>query len=274
MRKHGAVIVAQHYEIGERLGTGGEAHVFRARHRPTGTEVALRLTPPNVAGEMRSMRQPPEQFPGWVRLLDHGIDPAHGVYSVFELLRGETLGAMLARGVLPAQEWHRFVRESLDAVDALHRAGWVHGDLNADNFLLHEGSTWKLLDLPFHDTTPAEMRSPLFGSIYTMAPEQFAARAPDVRSDLYALGCLYYAAAAGAFPHAGGTEADIAIGRLRFPPEPLEARSAALTSNEAGWVMRLLAIDPVERPADVGTARQLLMQTSGPGPLPRPAGSA
>lgn len=268
------MIVAQHYELGERLGTGGEAHVFRARHLPTGVEVALRLSPSSGADDApRSLRPIPEPHPGWARLLDRGIDESHGAYTVFELLRGETLGAMVARGPLAVDAWHLFVRQSLDAVEALHRAGWVHGDLNADNFLLHEGATWKLLDLPFHDTTPVEKRSPFFGSIYTMAPEQFGGHAPDIRSDLYALGCLYYAAASGIYPHAGGSEAEIAIGRLRFPPEPLHDLSTNLKPDEAAWVKHLLVINPANRPADVDAARQLLTRTAGPKPLPRPSSS-
>jgi serine/threonine protein kinase len=183
------------------------------------------LSPARGAGDVPSpLRQIPEQHPGWVRLLDRGVDATHGAYTVFELLHGETLGAMVARGPISADAWHRFTRQSLEAVGALHRAGWVHGDLNADNFLLHDGTTWKLLDLPFHQSAPAEKRSPLFGSIQTMAPEQFAGQVPDVRSDLYALGCLYYAAAAGIYPLGGGSEAEFAIGRLRFPAAPLQGR--------------------------------------------------
>jgi len=220
------MIVAQHYEVGESLGTGGEARVFRARDLVTGLEVALRLAP--VGGlddEPRNLRSIPEQHAGWVRLLDRGIDETHGAYTVFELLRGETLGTLVARGPLGARDWHLFVRQSLEAVEALHRAGWVHRDLNGHNFLLHEGTTWKLLDLPFHTAAPEKTNSPFFGSIYTMAPEQFAGRAPDAHSDLYSLGCLYYAAAAGAYPHADGSEAN--------RPPTLSARTAAQLSDEA-----------------------------------------
>jgi serine/threonine protein kinase len=255
------MIVAQHYEIVERLAAGGEARVYRARHLLTGAEVALRLSLTDDAPQLLS--QLPRQHPGWARMLDGGVDPVYGAYTVFELLRGETLGAMMARGPLAADAWHLFVGASLEAIEALHRADWVHGDLNADNFLLHQGTTWKLLDLPFH-VAPVKKASPFFGSIYTMAPEQFAGRAPDRRSDLYSLGCLYYAAAAGVYPHAGGSEADIAVGRLRFPPTQLRELPTNLLFDEAEWVMHLLSTDPAERPADIAAARQLLRRTEGP----------
>jgi serine/threonine protein kinase len=269
MRKNAAMIVANRYEVGDRLGTGGEARVYRARDEVTGVEVALRLSPTSGTGDEASpSRQSSDHHPGWVRLLDRGIDETRGAYTVFELLHGETLGAMVARGPLSTDAWQRFTLQSLEAVGELHRAGWMHGDLNADNFLLHDGTTWKLLDLPFHQSAPAEKHSPFFGSIYTMAPEQFEGKAPDVRSDLYALGCLYYAAASGVYPHSGGSEAEIAIGRLRFPPAPLQDLAAFIKPDKARWVMRLLEINPMDRPADFAAARQLLKRTDDSRPLP------
>lgn len=223
--------------------------------------MAIRFSPRDESS--RGPQTLPALHPGWVRLLDHGTDPAHGPFSIFELLHGATLGAMFARGPLTPDVWLDFARQSLDSVGALHRDGWIHGDLNADNFLLHDGTTWKLLELPFHQTVRVEERSPLFGSIYTLSPEQLAGRPPDMRSDLYALGCLYYKTASGLYPHASGSEADIAVGRLRFPTTPLAESAPDFPGAWAGCVMRLLERDPVDRPVDTGAARQLLESAAG-----------
>ena len=51
----------------------------------------------------------------------------------------------------------------------------------------------------------------MFGSIYTLAPEQIDGTKPSVRSDLYSLGCLYYYAACGKWPHAGNSVQEVAI---------------------------------------------------------------
>ena len=205
----------------EKIGAGGEARVFRAHDLETGDDVALRLSPPGrfIA---RAPRNLPRCIPAGCGLLDRGIDPAQRPFAVFELLHGETLGAMTARGPLDATTaWLEFARQSLDAVGALHAAGWVHGDLNADNFLLHDGTTWKLLELPFH--RPAAARTGRRFSAASTRSRRNSSRAapPESASDLYALGCLYYKAASGVYPHAGGTAAEIAVGRLRFPPTPL-----------------------------------------------------
>ncbi len=250
------MIVAGRYELGELLGAGGEARVYRAHDRGGSCDVALRLSPAPRENSTRQIAPPPHS--GWVQLLDCGIDPEHGSFVVFELLQGETLAASVARGPLHPAALEIFNRQALDAVGALHAAGWVHGDLNAANFFFHANATWKLLELPFHRDPPPANRSPLFGSIYTLAPEQIEGCAPDARSDLFALGCLFYYAASGRYPHGEGNEADIAIGRLRFAPEPLAPLAPNLPTHVSTAIMRLLAREPAERPASAEAACQLL----------------
>jgi serine/threonine protein kinase len=217
--------------------------------------VAVRLA--NPAQEFSLPPELPAPHAGWVQFIEAGRDPVRGPYQVLELLQGETLRAKVERAPLSAEPWLAFVRQSLDAVAALHEAGWVHGDLNADNFLQREAppAAWKLLELPFLRAAGA---SPLFGSIYTLAPERFAGQTPDDRSDLYALGCLYYYAACGEYPHAGANHQEIAISLLRFAPMPLREKSPDFSAGTSAWVMSLLERDVQRRPSSVAAARQLL----------------
>ncbi|HEV3272128.1 MAG TPA: serine/threonine-protein kinase [Candidatus Methylacidiphilales bacterium] len=237
------------------VGSGGEARVFRARDMVTQDEVAVRL--PLRPGVPAASEQPPAFHDGWVRLLGLGLDPQAGAYQIFELLEGRTLGELIRSGPLDPGEWRRFVDQSLDAVEALHAAGWTHDDLNADNFF-QAASGWKLLELPFLRFEPPTGRSALFGSIHTLAPEQIDGARPGVGSDLYALGCLYYYAASGAWPHPGETSQEVAIHCLRFPPEPLGEKASGLPAPWSAWVMRLLAREPSHRPPTAAAARQLL----------------
>jgi serine/threonine-protein kinase len=237
------------------IGSGGEARVYRARDEQTGNEVAVRLTlQPRVRTEIVAV---PSEHPGWVQLLDSGHDPQHGAYQVFELLEGRTLGQIVLNGPLEPAAWRSFVDQSLAAVEALHATGWVHGDLNADNFI-QTTACWKLLELPFLRLDPPEGRSAMFGSIYTLAPEQINGAKADAGSDLYALGCLYYYAASGAYPHTGTSDAEIAISRLRFEPEPLGQKTPRLPVTWSDWVMKLIAPKAKDRFPSATAARQLL----------------
>ena len=249
-------VIDGRYELLEALGSGGEARIFRAQDNTSGEEFAVRLAlqPDSLtaAGET-----PDAYHGGWVRLLAAGTDPQFGAYQVFELLEGKTLGQWIRTGPFDTEEWRFFVDQSLDAVGALHDAGWVHGDLNADNFFL-AASGWKLLELPFLRFAPPAGRSALFGSIHTLAPEQIDGARPSIQSDIHSLGCLYYYAASGAWPHPGASSQEIAIHCLRFAPEPLHDKAPGLPITWTGWVMTLLARDPDQRFPSVSAARQLL----------------
>jgi len=247
--------IADRYVLLAPLGSGGEARVFRARDEDGGGEVAVRL----ALGDVKAVvfAAPSVTHEGWVRFIDSGVDPQHGAYQVFELLEGKTLGNIVATAPLPRDAWRTFVDQSLAAIAALHRTDWVHADLNADNFL-HTASGWKLLELPFYRFETPAARSNMFGSIYTLAPEQIDGAKPDVRSDLYSLGCLYYYAASSHWPHSGDTIQQIAVERLMHAAPDLRQHAPELPAEWADWVMKLLAPNPKHRFSSVATARQLL----------------
>jgi serine/threonine protein kinase len=249
------MLIDGRYLLLESIGTGGEARVFRAHDESTGGHVAVRLPLHPVSQTTRS--ELPSHHASWVQLLVTGTDPQHGTYNVFELLEGRTLRQFIDSGPLNPREWRAFVDQSLNALEALHAAGWSHGDLNADNFFQTDLG-WKMLELPFLRFDPPAGRSAAFGSIHTLAPEQIDGVKPGVQTDLYSLGCLYYYAASGTYPHPGATSVEVAIHCLRFPPEPLQEKAPSLPALWNSWIMQLLARDPRDRPPTIAAARQLL----------------
>ena len=244
------------YRLLERIGAGGEAEVFRARDRRGERDVAIRFSEDSQAKEKipRGL-----DHPSWVRWLDAGRDAQRGPYVVFELLEGETLHEIVPREKWQPGEWLEFLRESSGAIEALHEAGYVHGDLNAQNFLRIRmpARRWKLLELPFLRSS-GKSRPALFGGIHALSPEQLEGRAPDARSDWYALGCLYYYAAAGEYPHRGDNAQELAISVLRFPPAPLREKAPAYPADVIDWVMGLLARAPGQREVAMAAARRVL----------------
>jgi len=242
------------YLLLEAIGSGGEAQVFRARDTTTGNNVAARVALKPVT---YTAPDAVPAHPNWVQFFHWGVDPQQGAYQIFELLEGATLDAVIKSGPLDPERWRVFVEQSLDAVAALHDAGWVHGDLNAGNFFLMN-STWKLLELPFLRFDPPPNRTALFGSIHTLAPEQIEGQAASVHSDLYSLGCLYYYAASGTYPHPGRNAQEVAISCLRFPPPSLRQTAPGVPATHSDWVISLLARNSHDRPPTVAAARQLL----------------
>ncbi len=250
-------IIDGRYQVIAAIGAGGEAYVYQARDLDEDACVALRLGRPGSKIPDDADAASALTHPNWVRLLAVGRDRDFGVYQIFELIEGRTLAQYISGGPFTPEEWLAFVAQSLDAVGALHDVGRVHGDLNADNFILAKAG-WKLLELPFLRFEPPRARTAAFGSIHTLAPEQIDGKPAGPASDLYSLGCLYYFAASGRYPNPGGTAQEIAIHRLRYEPEPLHPLAPDLPAAQADGVMALLARQAGDRPATVAAARQLL----------------
>jgi len=247
-------IIDGRYQVIAPIGSGGEARVYEALDLDENTSIALRLA---LKPGRRASAEPPAKFhENWVALLATGVDREFGAYQIFELLKGATLSHLINERTFVPEEWLTLVTQSLDAVDALHASGWSHGDLNADN-LFATAHGWKLLELPFLRFDPPPGRTAIFGSIHTLAPEQIDKAPPSPASDLYSLGCLYYYAASGRYPHPGGTAQEVAISRLRFDPEPLHQHAPELPPAWSDGVMSLLARLPADRPSSAA-ARQLL----------------
>ena len=237
------------------IGSGGEARVYRARDQQTGIDVAVRL--PISPRAQTVLIEPPARHDHWVHLLASGSDPQRGAYQVFELLEGRTLAQVVETTRFNPTDWRTFVDQSLAAVMMLHTLEWVHGDINADNFF-QTISGWKLLELPFLRLPPPPGRSAMFGSIYTLAPEQIDGAKPSVQTDIYALGCLYYYAASGKYPFTGSSTVEVALNIRDGGAASLREKARDLPAEWSAWVMHFLARDPSDRPATLTAAHQLL----------------
>src|SRR5207253_5586281 len=108
-----------HYEVLEEISRGGTGVVYRAHDTRRGRDVALKVLPPElVADPERRQRSVQEARAASVLehphiAVIHEIDEADGIsFIAMELVRGEKLSDVLARGALPRSEERRVGREA------------------------------------------------------------------------------------------------------------------------------------------------------------------
>jgi serine/threonine protein kinase len=94
----------------------------------------------------------------------------------------------------------------------------------------------------------------LLGSVYFMAPEQFEGSAVDVRTDLYALGCLFYYALTQQHPFGGETKPQVMVAHLHHRTQPLGALRPDLPAPTVQWVEWLINRLPANRPGSAAEA--------------------
>jgi Tol biopolymer transport system component len=274
------------YEIVAPIGAGGMGEVSRARDTRLGRDVAVKVLPAHLMGDLdlaaRFEREARSiaalNHPHICALYDVGRE-GDREYIVMELLEGETLAARLERGALPTAEVLRLGGQIADALDRAHRQGLIHRDLKPGNIMLTRQGA-KLLDFglarpvapgtvpgssvvrPPTPSTPT-MSGPLtaagaiVGTFQYMAPEQLEGGEADARSDLWALGVVLYQMTTGRPAFTGTSQARLIAAILTLDPKPLSELVPLAPPALDRLVRACMAKDPDER---IQTAHDVKLQ--------------
>ena len=256
------------YEVAAPIGAGGMGEVYRARDTRLGRDVALKVLPPDVAGDPRRRARFEREarligsisHPNILSLFDVG--EWEGIaFAVFELLEGTTLRARLRSGRIPARRAAEIAAGMARGLAAAHGKGVVHRDLKPENvFVLSDGGV-KVLDFGVarrmapdrvdHALTAAETEDRLTrggavpGTVGYLSPEQVCGRPADHRSDIFALGCVLYEMLSGRRAFEAGTSPETMAAALRDHPPAIDPPPAL--RGLVPIVSRCLEKDPDRR---------------------------
>ncbi|MDB6072659.1 MAG: serine/threonine protein kinase [Verrucomicrobiaceae bacterium] len=243
--------MTQRLHLISRVASGAFSTVDHVRDLDSGLELAFKRPQPGRRRAEEQLRREGEvlrsvSHPHIVALHEAGEDEEGG-YLLLEWVDGETLDQRIERETFTATTLPSVLAPVLQALDAVHAAGFAHGDVSAANVLLRRDGWVKLIDFgntwPLDETRDRSITEPNVGSVYHMAPELFSGQTPNIRSDMYALGVLAWHAITRRFPFEGETPAQVITGHLRLDLQPLPP------SAISGWIHRLLSRDPSARPA-------------------------
>lgn len=266
------------YRLGELLGHGGMADVYRATDEVLGRDVAVKLLR-EVSETGHRERFVAEarvlaglDHPGLVTLLDAGIQ-SDRPYLVMALADGPTLSSRIATGPLDPDEVRVIGLQLAHGLDYAHRRGVVHRDVKPSNVLLCDGDRVLLADFGIArliGSTEQQTRTgDTIGSPAYLAPEQVAGEDLTPAVDVYSLGLVLLEAltATRAFP---GAPVEAAVARLNAaPPMP--------TSLDPSWrtlLARMTHREPANRPTAAEVAEELAAGAgAGRGAAPAATGS-
>jgi len=191
------------FTLGERLGEGGHATVFRAFRESAGVrqEVALKLlhrdlNSPDAQRRFRRERLALAQLdhPNIARLIEGGVSDSGQPYIVLELVEGQPITAHARDHRLGLHQRLALFVQVCGAVAAAHRSLIVHRDLKPSNVLVTAAGQVKLLDFGIaklleEDSDATRTQLPAFTPAYA-APEQIRNGPITTATDVYALGVL------------------------------------------------------------------------------------
>jgi eukaryotic-like serine/threonine-protein kinase len=259
------------YELLACLGGGPMTCVYSARDLAADTLCAVKLARPSWDDQATAVKLLQREARAGLAVRHPHLVPlryAHVTtppyFLVMDLLAGETLRRRLRRNYhldMPTAVW--IARQTADALAALHRAGFLHGDVKPDNIRLVEDGTARLLDLGFAHR-PGENATFLregyvLGTANYLAPELCAFRTEaDFSSDVFSLGVVLYEMLTGTLPYPAGSLGQTIRRHSCDPPIDIRRYSPVLPDQLVLLTERMLAHKPADRPLAASVVQQLV----------------
>ena len=267
------------YTLEEKIGEGGMGIVYRARHAMLRRPTAIKLLPPEKAGNENILRFEREvqltaglSHPNTVAIFDYGRTADGIFYYAMEYLDGLNLDQLVKlEGPLPARRVVHILQQVCGALAEAHDVGLVHRDVKPANIILCErggmADVAKVVDFglvkrfrpdPTEVTMAATLGTSLVGTPLFMAPESFRGDGHvDARSDLYALGAVAYLLLTGTPVFSARTVVEVCAHHLHTQPDPPSERLGRLVPPDLErLVLQCLAKSPADRPQSARALRR------------------
>ncbi|MGH2783786.1 MAG: protein kinase domain-containing protein [Actinomycetota bacterium] len=272
------------YEVLRFLGEGARKRVYLASDKRLDREVAVALVKTDGLDEI-GLQRVRREAKAMAKLGDHphivtvhDIAEEHGKpLIVSQYMAGGSLAELLDRSEgrrLPVQDAIRVATEIARALEHAHDSGVVHRDLKPGNVWFTELGTAMLGDFGLAvalDRSRLTSEGMMVGTVAYMPPEQATGREPDVRADLYALGCVLYEMLCGRPPFLGDDAIAVISQHINTPPVAPTWHRSDLPPGLEGLVLALLAKPPEDRPkaaGDVIARLDEVIAQSAPGHVP------
>ena len=211
--------------------------VWEAEDIRLGRSVAVKVLRPELSGDPEFLHRfrveartvASLDHSGIAAVYDYGEDDgphggAHTAYLVMELVRGEPLSSLIARGPLEPEQTLRIMEQSARALQAAHERGFVHRDVKPGNILIRVDGKVKLTDFGIAkaaNAVPVTRSGMVMGTAHYIAPEQASGAEAGPAGDVYSLGIVGYECLAGHRPFRAESAVAVAMMQVREPPPPL-----------------------------------------------------
>jgi len=258
------------YRVLETLGHGGMARVYRAYHPQLDRYVAIKILRSDLVDDAEFLSRFQREaravaslrHPHIVRVFDFDVED-DAYYMVMEYLEGDTLKARLddyrVRGErMPLGEIGRILLDVLDGLAYAHGEGMIHRDVKPSNILLTKRGQAVLGDFGIAHMvggTQYTATGALMGTPEYMAPEQGLKGYCDARSDIYAMGVIFYEMLTQRIPFEAETPLAILMKHVNDPlPLPREIDPDIPLALER-VVLKAMAKDPGDRHPDAASMK-------------------
>src|SRR5438132_1327247 len=253
MLEPGAVL-AQRYEILEILGEGGMGAVYKAMDRELSRPVALKVIRPDLAGNQAILDRFKQELllarevthKNVIRIYDLG--EAEGVkFITMEYVEGEDLRTLIHEQTkLAPEEAVEIMQQVCRALEAAHSVGIIHRDLKPQNIMRDKSGRILVMDFGLARTLEGDgmtQTGALVGTMDYMSPEQALGKELDQRSDLFALGLIFYELLTGKMPYKAESVVASLLKRTQERAAPVSSHDNTIPQALSSIVSRSMEPD-------------------------------
>jgi serine/threonine-protein kinase len=263
-------VLADRYELEERVGSGGMSTVYRAHDRELDRRVALKILHRHFNADdeyvQRFLREARAaaalSHPNIVTVIARG-DHEGQQFIVFEYVEGENLKRVIEReGPVPVERALELGVQIARGLHCAHERGLVHRDVKPQNVLLNGDGQAKVTD--FGIVRQLEVArgmtetGTVLGTSDYISPEQAQGRRVDEQTDVYSLGVVLYELLTGEVPFSGDSFVVVALKHVNEQPADVRERRPDVPPRVAAAIARALAKEPRDRwPSMAAFGREL-----------------
>ncbi|MFD9741098.1 protein kinase [Umezawaea sp. NPDC059074] len=281
-------LLAERYRLTRRIAVGGMGEVWEAEDTRLDRNVAVKVLKADLSGDAEFLTRfriearttASLNHPGIAAVHDYGETasmpdgPEDTAYLVMELVEGEPLAAIIARGRLTVDRTLDVLQQAGTALQAAHERGLVHRDVKPGNILVTPAGKVKITDFGIAkaaDAAPVTRNGMVMGTAHYIAPEQALGHDAEPASDVYALAVCGYECLTGHRPFRSENAVTVAMMHIRdiAPPLPPD-----VTGGPRALIEATLVKDPRQRYRNGGEFAEAVAAVRSGRPLPTPSGLA
>ncbi|HLQ95341.1 MAG TPA: Stk1 family PASTA domain-containing Ser/Thr kinase [Pseudogracilibacillus sp.] len=268
-------LLSERYQIKRMIGGGGMANVYLAYDEILSREVAIKVLRPEYANDPEFIERFDREaqaatslsHPNIVNIYDVG-EEEDILYIVMEYVRGRTLKEYIQQqGAVDVVEAVEIMKQLTNAIGQAHVSGLIHRDIKPQNILMDDHGNVKITDFGIAialSATALTQTNSILGSVHYLSPEQARGGMATKKSDIYALGIVFFELLTGQLPFFGQSPVSIALKHLHEEVPSVRKIQENIPQSIENIVRKATTKDPFHRYENVFTMEEALALSLNP----------
>lgn len=251
-------MLANRYEILEKIGNGGMATVYKAKCHVLNRFVAIKILKEEFITDIEFIKRFKSEaqtaasltHPNIVSIYDVGNE-GDVYYIVMELIQGKTLKEIIVEDGKLSWKWSvNIAIQIASALETAHKNNLIHRDIKPHNIIITEDGMAKVTDFGIAKAVSNSTITAFgttIGSVHYFSPEHAKGLATDAKSDIYSLGVVMYEMLTGRVPFDADTPVSVAL--MQVQEEPIEPKklNPQIPISVNNIILKAMQKDPMDR---------------------------